>query len=76
MNKPVHYAACCESSENLEYLVAKGASLFDINLQKMTPLHFAAINGRHENIKFILEQSPLLVKNRDKAGLTAMAYAC
>lgn len=76
MNKPIHYAACCETSANLEYLVEKGASLFDINMTKMTPLHYAAINGRHENVKFMIQSSPLLVKNRDKAGLTAMAYAC
>ena len=49
-NKPIHYAAVCESSGPLKILLEKGASVFDMNGQKKTPLHYAAMNNRAENV--------------------------
>ncbi len=34
LNKPIHYAAVCESSGPLKLLIDKGASVFDLNGQK------------------------------------------
>ena len=74
--KPLHYAATCISPEPLKLLIDKGANLFDQDLLKRTALHFAAMTGRTENIKWLLEQSSRLSRVRDKSGLSAMAYAC
>ena len=75
MQKPIHYAACCESSAPLELLISKGASVFDLNSGKMTPLHLAALNGRAENITAILKSQRAVFKLRDHWKITAFAYA-
>ena len=31
LRKPIHYAAACETSDNLELLLAKGANVFDVD---------------------------------------------
>lgn len=75
-SKPIHFAAVNESPEALKLLIEKGANIFDQDLNKKTALHYATIMGRTENIKFLLENQPRLVKVRDRPGYTAMAYAC
>ena len=42
MRRPVHYAAACETSGNLEFLIDKGVNLADIDIKKTTCLHVAA----------------------------------
>jgi len=42
----------------------------------MTPMHMAAITGRADNIKLIAEACPRLINQKDKKGMTPMAYAC
>ena len=66
LNKPIHYAACCESPGPLELLIAKGANVFDINNTKMSPLHLAALNGRAQNISVILKTQRAVFKLRDR----------
>jgi len=44
--RSIHYAAACENHENLEILIKAGLNLMDIDNQKMTPMHIAAITGR------------------------------
>ena len=76
LNKLIHYAAVCESSGPLKLVIEKGASVFDLNGQKKSALHFAAINCRAENVRAILEANVLVWKLRDKTNKTAFAYAC
>jgi ankyrin repeat protein len=53
--KPLHYAAACEGAGPLKLLLSLGASVFDLNFSKQTALHIAAINGRTDNIKELLQ---------------------
>ena len=76
MRRPIHYAAASENADALKLLVEKGANLADIDMQKTTCLHVAALARRPENIRFILTKNPALLKLRDKKGKTAMAFAC
>ena len=75
LQKPIHFAACCESPEPLKLLLEKGASVFDLNNYKKSPLHFAAITGRAENITVILKNQRNVFKLRDKNNLTPFTYA-
>lgn len=76
MRRLVHYAAACETSDNLQLLIEKGANLADIDTKKTTCLHTAAVAMRAHNVKLILEKSPELIALRDRKGMTALAYAC
>lgn len=76
MNKLVHLAACCTTSDNLKFLIEKGANLYDLSSYKRNCLHFAAMNGRAENVKIILEANHTLCKVRDRMNKTPFAYAC
>jgi ankyrin repeat protein len=40
----------CSSSGPLTVLLEKGATVFDLNGQKQTPLHFAAKHARAANV--------------------------
>lgn len=42
MNKPVHYAAACESSGPLEFLIKKGVDCREGNRIKETPIIISA----------------------------------
>ena len=76
MRKPIHYAAANSSPEALKLLIERGANLADVDSQKVTPLHAAAAAKRAGNVRLILECCPSLLKLRDRAGRTAMAFAC
>ena len=76
MRRPVHYAAACETSDNLEFLIDKGVNLNDIDSKKTTCLHAAVLARRSNNVRLICAKMPELVKMRDKSGMTALAYAC
>jgi ankyrin repeat protein len=55
MRRPIHYAACCETTENLKILIAKGANVMDVDCRKVTCLHAAVMAGRAVNAKFIIQ---------------------
>jgi ankyrin repeat protein len=38
MRRPLHYAAVCETSDNLKLLLDKGANITDIDMRKVTVL--------------------------------------
>lgn len=60
----------------MELLLTKGANVFDINQHKQSPLHFAALNGRADAIRIILNSQRNVFKLRDRGNKTAFAYAC
>ena len=74
-NKLMHYAACCASDGPIKVLLEKWCSIFDINTKKKTPLHFAAINSRAANVKVILENNLISIKQRYRQNKTAFVYA-
>jgi len=76
MRRPVHYAAACSTTGNLNFLIEKGANVADIDNRKVTCLHTAVMAGRADNVKIIMKKQPTLLKFKDKKGMTPMAYAC
>jgi len=76
MRRPLHYAAACETSDNLKLLLDKGANITDIDMRKVTCLIAAVRARRPQNVKIIVQKNPDLIKMRDKAGFNAMGYAC
>jgi ankyrin repeat protein len=75
LRRPVHYAGACVSNEPLQVLIAAGANLLDQDNQKRNCLHIAAMTGRADNIRLILQTNPQMVGLRDKQSMTALAYA-
>ena len=65
----------CSSSGPLILLLEKGATVFDLNGQKQSPLHFAAKHARPANVQAILQNNILAFKTRDRANKTAFTYA-
>jgi ankyrin repeat protein len=61
MMKPAHFAAACSNPENIKLLVAKGASLTDIDRSKKTPMHVAAMARRSETLRYLMEQNKELI---------------
>ena len=80
MRRPIHYAAACESTGPLEYLIQKGANVLDVDNRKTNCLHLAIKAKRADSVKMILAQGDgkgeQLIKMRDRSGLNAMAMAC
>ena len=54
MRRPIHYAAACEGTGPLQYLIEKGANVLDVDLKKTSCLHLAIKAKRLENVKIIL----------------------
>lgn len=50
--------------------------MHDLDNQKKTPIHIAAMTGRAENVRTILNTAPNQLNIKDKSGMNAMAYAC
>jgi ankyrin repeat protein len=69
MRKPIHFAAVCESVENLKYLIEeKNVSIIDISMQKETPLHYAAGTGRVNNVKYLISKNQDMFLMKDKTA--------
>lgn len=73
--KPVHYAACSSSTENLKFLMENSVDVRDIDLYKKTPLMYACHAGRPENVKLLLSSGTINVVVKDKKGYGALHYA-
>ena len=61
----------------MELLLKYGADLMDLDKKKMTPLMVAALHGRYNAIKSILDKSrdSQYLNFRGEEGLTALHYA-
>ncbi|PAV71348.1 hypothetical protein WR25_17675 [Diploscapter pachys] len=87
----IHYAAVCEGTKPLEFLLKNGATISSLTKKQENPLHCAARVGRALNITLILKEidnlekpadpssvlNPLrsLVNTRTREGKTALHYA-
>ena len=76
MRRPIHYAAVCESTAPLEYLIAKGANVLDIDIKKVSCLHLAIKANRPENVKVILNKNESLLNMKDNQHNSPMGLAC
>ena len=54
LRRPIHYAAACEGPDPLLLMIAAGATLIDVDNQKINCLHIAAMTGRAHNVRIIL----------------------
>lgn len=75
MRKPIHFAAVCETPDNLKLLISKGATVQDIDKQKTHCMHMAAMAGRVENLKYLLSINKDIAVLKDRFGKNAFAYA-
>ena len=75
LRKPVHYAACCSSTEPLKILLNKGIDCRDYDKNKMTPLMYAANSGRVNNIILMCEHVAYNLNVKSKEGYAAIHYA-
>lgn len=76
MRKPIHYAAACESSGPLEYLLSKGVDPREGDYFKTTPLMIACLYGRPHNVRVLLSgNNSVEVNTKSKEGMTAINYA-
>ena len=73
--KPVHYAACCSSADNIKLLIKHGVDTRDIDLFKKTPLMYACEAGRHEVVEVLLGPNRSQPDAKDKYSYCAIHYA-
>jgi len=72
----VHYAAACEGSAPLSYLLeTHSLSKTTIDKQKYTPLHFAARAARPKNIEVLLKDADDEQKKSMLSAKSVMGYA-
>eukprot|EP00741_Cyanophora_paradoxa_P023736 tig00021617_g22927.t1 len=72
----IHYAAACEGTGPLEWLLAHGLSGTEtVNKLKVTPLMVAAFRGRLHNVALLVKEAAASVPAKDSAGRTALHYA-
>ncbi|XP_078675989.1 poly [ADP-ribose] polymerase tankyrase-like isoform X2 [Branchiostoma floridae x Branchiostoma belcheri] len=72
--KPIHYAAACEGSGPLEFLLSRGMSAEDGDNQANTALMIAAENGRANNIDLILKKLKAQAKDAGEDPDAKAAY--
>ena len=73
--KPVHYAACCETTAPLEYLIKNLVDTRDADMTKKTPLMYACEAGRLDCVKLLLGPNRSNIEAKDKTSHTAIHYA-
>ena len=74
--KPIHYAACCKTNGPLNYLLSLGALIDEVDKEKKSPLMYACMAGRLDNVKsLIMKKANILLKDKITKN-TAFHFAC
>ena len=74
--KPIHYAACCKEPGPINYLISLGALIDEVDKEKKSPLMYACMSGRLENVKALIrKKANILLKDKPLKN-TAFHYAC
>lgn len=73
--KAIHYAAGSPFLHALEILHKNGVDGRETDLNRMTPLMYACIAGRLNNVKFLLDHYNYNINQKCKEGLSALHYA-
>lgn len=66
--RPIHYAAACEGTAPLEFLLQKGANPNDTDSSGDLPLHRACVAGRADNVALLLKHAQS-AESRDEATI-------
>jgi ankyrin repeat protein/predicted DNA-binding WGR domain protein len=74
--KPIHYAAMGPTTAGLVVLLERGIDCRDYDKQKWTPLMFAAMANRPENIKLMTEHVAYNVNLKNRDSNAAIHIAC
>ena len=75
LRKPVHYAACSPTPENLKILHSKGVDIRDTDKVRKTPLMFACQYGRLENVKYIIENTETNIDQKSRLARGPIHFA-
>ncbi|CAG5125123.1 unnamed protein product, partial [Candidula unifasciata] len=70
--RPIHFAAACEGSAPLEFLLKRNAGVNDADSKGDLPIHYAARSGRSKNIDVLMKHAKSNVSEDiqlDKWGL-------
>ena len=73
--KPIHYAAACENTLTLEFLLKNGIDAREGDKEKTTPLMIASKTGRDHNVKLLLQNNRSVVSMKNKEGNNALHFA-
>lgn len=68
MRRPIHYAAACEGTGPLDFLLSRGIRIDDVDNEGHTPLHIAADAGRAQNVELILRKARQEKKMKESVG--------
>lgn len=75
LRKPVHYAACSATPDNLRVLSSRGVDLRDSDKIRKTPLMYACQYGRIDNVKFILENAKCNINQKCRLARGPIHFA-
>lgn len=75
LRKPVHYAACSSTADNLRVLANRGVDLRDSDKIRKTPLMYACQYGRMENVQFILENAKCNINQKCRLARGPIHFA-
>lgn len=70
-----HWAALSGHSDILKLLFDGGVDMRLRDQQTRTILHYAAMSGDIDSVKFVLENTPLPINSQCSAGYTPLHYA-
>ena len=68
--RPIHYAAACTGTAPLQFLIDKGMSTEEGDVNGLTPLIIACQTGRAHNVQLLLKRAKEQYADQEKAGLT------
>ncbi|KAG2374682.1 hypothetical protein C9374_010426 [Naegleria lovaniensis] len=73
--RPLHFAACSSTPDNIKYLLEKGANIIEKDSQKRTALHYAAKYGHAHNVEVLCPKDQKYGAIKDKFGYTPLHLA-
>ena len=74
--KPLHYAACCKEAGPINYLISLGALIDEVDREKKSPLMYACMAGRIENVKALIRKHANILLKDKLTKNTAFHFAC
>ena len=72
--KAIHYAAGCEGTGPLKYLISQGCNVDEPDKNKFTPLMYSCLFDRYHNFKLLIENNADLYR-KNKFNDEALTYA-
>lgn len=64
----LHFAAACETADNLRFLLDSGADVMAGDKNNITPLHLAIMHNREDNVRLLIAPMKTLLQERAAAS--------